>query len=49
MRHYFLTYKTNPGSQASESKVEIAEVYGREEALETIRASFEDYKARYAI
>jgi hypothetical protein len=27
--------------------VEIAEVYDRTEALETIRLSFEDYRAKY--
>jgi inorganic pyrophosphatase len=47
VKHYFLTYKSTPGG--APSQVEIAEVYGREEALETIRRSFDDYRARYAI
>ncbi len=46
LRHYFLTYKQLPGEPAP--VVEIAEVYGREEAFETIKASFEDYRAKYS-
>ncbi len=45
LRHYFLTYKQLPGSPAPQ--VEISEVYGCEEALRTIRLSFEDYDERY--
>ena len=45
LRHYFLTYKQLPGSPAPQ--VEISEVYGFEEALRTIRLSFEDYDERY--
>jgi inorganic pyrophosphatase len=47
LKHYFLTYKLTPGT--SSSQVEIAEVYGREEAYETIRASFEDYRKKYLV
>src|SRR5688572_12514445 len=45
LQHYFLTYKQLP--QKSPRRVEIAEVYDREAALETIRRSFDDYRARY--
>lgn len=47
LKHYFLTYKLTPGAQTSQ--VEIAEVYGREEAYETIRCSFEDYRKAYSV
>lgn len=47
LKHYFLTYKLTPGAQSSQ--VEIAEVYGREEAYETIRCSFEDYRKAYSV
>ncbi len=45
LEHYFLSYKQLP--HESPRRVEIAEVYDREAALEAIRASFEDYRARY--
>src|SRR5215212_1145227 len=45
LQHYFLTYKQLP--QESPRRVEIANVYDREAALETIRASVEDYRDRY--
>lgn len=45
LRHYFLTYKAMPDAPAP--PVEIAETYDRAEALETIKQSFEDYRARY--
>ncbi len=41
LKHYFLTYKNLPGE---ESTCEITNVYGREEANEVIRRSFEDYQ-----
>jgi inorganic pyrophosphatase len=41
LKHYFLTYKQRPGSEKVEC--EITDVYGREEALEIIRASQKDY------
>jgi inorganic pyrophosphatase len=47
LRHYFLTYKLTPGETASQ--VEIAEVYGREEAYATIEASFDDYRKKYQV
>jgi inorganic pyrophosphatase len=46
LKHYFLTYKDLPGSTGTR-KVEIAAVYGREEALEVIRLSAVDYKSRF--
>jgi inorganic pyrophosphatase len=46
LKHYFLTYKDVPG--AGHRACEIAEVYGRDEAHEAIRASREDYRRRYA-
>jgi inorganic pyrophosphatase len=45
LRHYFLTYKQMP--DAPTPPVEIAEIYDRDEALETIRASLEDYRAKF--
>jgi inorganic pyrophosphatase len=45
LQHYFLTYKQLP--QESPRRVEIADVYGRDAALETIQRSIEDYRALY--
>ena len=46
LRHYFLTYKDAPGSN---SRIcEITDVYGKEEAHEVIRRSFDDYLAQYS-
>ena len=45
LRHYFLSYKQLPGPGAR--KVQIAEVYGREEAVEVIRRSVDDYRAKF--
>lgn len=44
LQHYFLTYKQLPGDKP---KCEITDIYGREEALEVIRRSQEDYNASY--
>ena len=44
LRHYFLTYKDLPGNPAD---VEITHVYGRDEALDLIRRSIEDYSHRF--
>jgi len=41
LKHYFLTYKQLPGEESA--NVEIAEVYGKEKALEVIRESQKDY------
>ena len=48
LKHYFLTYKDLPGSTETR-KVEIAAVYGRQEALEVIRHSAVDYRNRFQI
>lgn len=44
LRHYFMTYKVLPGE---ESEVVIGEAYGREHALEVVRAAVEDYVDEY--
>ncbi len=46
LKHYFLTYKDAPDSPVR--RVEIAEVFGREEAHEMIARSQQDYRARFA-
>jgi inorganic pyrophosphatase len=43
LKHYFLTYKSIPGSDTA-NQVQITAMYNREEALEVIRCSMEDYK-----
>ena len=44
LRHYFLTYKDLPGNPAD---VEITHVYGREEAMDLINRSQDDYHKRF--
>ena len=44
LRHFFLTYKTLPGE---EDKVSIGPAYGREHALDVIRASMADYEDEF--
>ncbi len=44
LKHYFLTYKQLPDAP---SKIEIAEVYGREKAHEVIKASMQDYRLHF--
>lgn len=44
LRHYFMTYKVLPGE---ENQVVIGEAYGREHALEVVRAAVEDYVDAY--
>lgn len=46
LKHYFLSYKQFPGE--APRKVSIADVYGREEALEVIRQSLQDYRDLFA-
>jgi len=41
LKHYFLTYKLFPGKT---QPVEIPNIYGKEEAMNVIRASMKDYK-----
>src|SRR5262249_42744491 len=48
VKHYFLTYKLHPDAKQA-AQVEIAEVYGREEAHETIKRSFDDYRAKFQV
>lgn len=40
MEHYFATYKLVPGEEA---RISIEQTYGREHALDVVRASIEDY------
>lgn len=47
IRHYFLTYKQSPNPNASK-QVTIPEIYGREEALEMIKRSHDDYKEKFS-
>jgi len=47
VKHFFLTYKTNPNNDGSDKKVEITHVYGREEALKVIELSNQDYLNKY--
>ena len=44
LRHYFCTYKMEPGG---ESQMWIASVYGRDQALQVVRAAMEDYDEMY--
>ena len=46
IKHYFLTYKDDP-ENIIENVVNIAAEYGREEALEVIKAGFEDYNIHF--
>ena len=45
LKHYFLTYKQLPGEE--DQRCEIPHIYGREEAHEVIRRSYEDYQEAY--
>lgn len=45
LKHYFLTYKEMPGNATH--KCQITHTYGREEALEVISRSIQDYKTKY--
>ncbi|MCJ7548410.1 MAG: inorganic pyrophosphatase [Anaerolineae bacterium] len=44
LRHYFSTYQMEPGG---ESQMWIAAVYGREQALQVVRAAMADYDEMY--
>jgi len=46
LKHYFLTYKLVPGKN---QPVEIPHMYGREEALNVIKASMRDYKNGFTL
>ncbi len=43
LKHYFLTYKDLPGNP---SNVEITDTYGKDEAIEVIQRSMEDYREK---
>jgi len=45
LRHYFLTYKQLPGD--GKSKCEITHTYDRDEALQVIRYSQDDYQNKF--
>ena len=45
LKHYFLSYKQLPAE--APRRVEIADVYDREEALEVIRRSIRDYRSEF--
>jgi inorganic pyrophosphatase len=45
LKHYFLSYKQLPGE--APRRVEIAEVYTRDDAFEVINRSIEDYRKAY--
>lgn len=45
LRHYFLTYKQLP--HEAPRRVEIADTYGRAEAVEVIRRSLQDYRTSF--
>lgn len=47
IKHYFLTYKEDPDDTTATKKVEITHTYGREEALEVVRRSQQDYAAHF--
>lgn len=45
LKHYFLSYKQLPGERTA--LVEIAEVYGKEDALKIVSASLQDYRIKF--
>ncbi|MGV6860516.1 MAG: inorganic pyrophosphatase [Putridiphycobacter sp.] len=47
VKHFFLTYKTNPNNDGSDKKVEITHTYGKKEAFEVIKRSNQDYLNKY--
>ena len=48
LKHYFLTYKNVPGD-GKKVEVEITHTYGKEEALEVIRRSYNDYREKFGV
>ena len=46
LKHYFLSYKQLPGD--APRKVEIVDVYDRDEALDVITRSLNDYRKKFA-
>lgn len=47
LRHYFLTYKDTPSTD-KKREVEITHIFGRDEAHEVIKRSYQDYLEKYA-
>lgn len=45
LQHYFLTYKQLPAE--TPRRVEITDIYGRDEAFEVIKRSQQDYEIKY--
>jgi inorganic pyrophosphatase len=45
LKHYFLSYKQLPS--AALRRVEISDVYGREEAFDVIERSIRDYRKKF--
>jgi inorganic pyrophosphatase len=45
LKHYFLSYKQLPGD--APRKVEIADIYDREEAVDVINRSLNDYRKKF--
>ena len=45
IKHYFLSYKQLPHD--APRRVEITDIYGRDEAIDVINRSFEDYRESY--
>ncbi len=48
LKHYFLTYKNVPGD-GKKVEVEITHTYGKAEAIEVIKRSYNDYKKHFGI
>lgn len=47
LKHYFLTYKEIPGESNEKPKIEITHLYGKEEAMDVIKRSMDDYDNKY--
>jgi inorganic pyrophosphatase len=45
LKHYFLSYKQLPGT--APRRVEITDIYGREEAFDVIERSMRDYRKKF--
>lgn len=49
LSHYFLTYKQRPFSDDQKRECEITHIYGRDEAMEVIERSMQDYNNRFDV
>lgn len=47
LKHYFLTYKEIPGESNEKPKIEITHLYGKDEAMDVIKRSMDDYDNKY--